>query len=57
MLPALSAYLGQVGIVSAERYLALAPERFREELDKLSPQKSKKKWRNDPILMGFLAKL
>ena len=57
MLPALSAYLGKAQLISAERYLCLTPERFRTELDKLSPRRSKKHWRNDPVLMRFLAKL
>ena len=57
MLPALSAYLGKAQLVSAERYLSLTPERFRKELEKLSPQRSKKHWRSDPILMRFLASL
>jgi len=57
MLPALAAYMGQVGLGSAERYLSLTPERFRRELAKLSPQRRKKRWRNDPALMKFLAKL
>lgn len=28
MLPALSAYIGQVGLISTERYLSLTPERL-----------------------------
>jgi integrase/recombinase XerD len=42
MLPALSAYIGQQELASTERYLSLAPERFRKELDKLSPTRGKK---------------
>ena len=57
MMPALSAYMGQLELLSTERYLFLTPERFRRELNKLSPQKSKKKWRNNPVLMTFLSKL
>lgn len=57
MLPALSAYLGQVGLCSAERYLSMTPERFRNQLVKLSPQRRKKKWGDDPVLMKFLAGL
>lgn len=57
LLLALSAYLGQARLISIERYLFLTPERFRQELNKLSPQKSKKKWRNDPVLMSFLSAL
>lgn len=57
MLPALAAYMGQVGPGSAERYLSLTPERFRRELAKLGPQPRKKRWRDDPALMKFLAEL
>jgi integrase/recombinase XerD len=57
MLPALSAYMGQVGLASTERYLFLTPERFRKELDKLSPQRGKRHWRESPSLMKFLAEL
>ena len=58
LIPALSAYLGQCGLVSSERYLKLTPERFRTQLNKLSPQHPKRKrWRDDPTLMKFLAGL
>lgn len=54
MIPALSAYMGQHDLGAAERYLRLTPERFRTQLDKLSPKRSKKKWRDDVELMRFL---
>jgi integrase len=58
LIPALSAYMGQVGLGSSERYLKLTPERFRTQLNKLSPQHPKRKrWRDDPTLMKFLAGL
>ena len=58
MLPALAAYIGQAGLGSTERYLAMTPERFRKQLVKLSPQRRKKRrWRDDPALMKFLAEL
>lgn len=57
MLPALAAYMGKVGLASTERYLSLTPERFRKELDKLSPGRGKKHWRDDPSLMKFLDEL
>ena len=58
MLPALAAYLGQVGLGSTERYLHLTPERFRKQLDKLSPTpRGKMRWRDDHKLMSFLASL
>jgi integrase/recombinase XerD len=58
LLPALAAYIGQVGLGSTERYLAITPERFRKQLLTLSPQRRKKRrWRDDPTLMRFLAEL
>lgn len=57
MLPALAAYMGQAGIGSTERYLSLTPERFRTQLDKLSPMRGKRRWRDDKALMKFLAEL
>jgi hypothetical protein len=57
MLPALAAYIGQQELASTERYLSLTPERFRKELDKLSPMRRKQRWRNNPNLMNFLALL
>src|SRR5580658_6532927 len=58
LIPALSAYMGQCGLGSSERYLKLTPERFRKQLVKLSPQRRKKRrWRDDPDLMKFLAEL
>lgn len=57
MLPALAAYMGQVGLGSTERYLSMTPERFRKNLDKLSPMRGKGHWSGDPELMRFLASL
>ena len=57
MLPALSAYMGLAGVVSTQRFLFLTPERFKGQLDKLSPLKGRKHWRDDPALMNFLASL
>jgi integrase/recombinase XerD len=58
LIPALSAYMGQSGLGSSERYLKLTPERFRTQLDKLSPQHpGRKRWRDDPFLMKFLGEL
>jgi hypothetical protein len=47
MLPALSAYMGNAGLESTERYLQLTPERFQDALNKLSPQDSRTRWRDD----------
>jgi integrase/recombinase XerD len=57
MIPALSAYIGQVGLGSTYRYLNLTPERFRAQLDRLSPRRGKRHWRDNPALMRFLAEL
>jgi site-specific recombinase XerD len=57
MLPALSVYMGRHGLGSSDRYLTLSPERFRAQLNKLSPRQSKRKWRDKPGLIKFLAKL
>jgi len=58
LLPALAAYIGRVGLGSTERYLSMTPERFRKQLLKLSPQcRKKRRWRDDPALMKFLAEL
>lgn len=57
MLPALGAYLGQLGFSSTERYMRLTPERFRKPLLSLSPQRGRKRWRDDATLMRFLANI
>jgi integrase len=58
LIPALSAYMGQCGLGSTERYLSLTPERFREQLVLLSPQRTKRKrWRDNAVLMRFLSEL
>jgi integrase len=57
MIPALSAYIGQVGLGSTDRYLSLTPERFRTQLDKLSSLRGKKRWRDNPALIKFLTEL
>jgi integrase/recombinase XerD len=57
MLPALSVYMGQVGLSSTERYLYMTPERFRKDLNRLSPMKAKRHWRDDTALLEFLTRL
>jgi integrase/recombinase XerD len=57
MVPALSAYMGQVGLTSTERYLRLTPERFRHQLNLLSPRQGRSHWRDDERLMSFVAQL
>jgi len=55
MLPALGAYIGNVGLESMDRYLQLTPERFQTALNKLSPQKSYTQWRDDSAVLEILA--
>jgi site-specific recombinase XerD len=57
MLPALAAYMGNAGLESTERYLRLTPERFQNALNKLSPQDSHTRWRDDSGLLEFLSNL
>lgn len=57
MLPALAAYMGNAGLESTERYLQLTPERFQNALNKLSPQDSRTRWRDDSALLEFLSNL
>lgn len=57
MLPALGAYMGNVGLESTERYLQLTPQRFQNALNKLSPLKMRARWRDDSALLEFLANL
>jgi integrase/recombinase XerD len=57
MLPALAVYMGHSGLGSTQKYLLMTPERFRRELNKLSPMRAKKPWREDKVLITFLAGL
>ena len=57
MLPALGAYMGNAGLESTERYLRLTPERFQNALNKLSPQDSCTRWRDDSVFLEFLSSL
>ena len=54
MMPALAAYLGQMELESTERYLKMTPERFRTQLNILSPNKKKRHWRDNVSLMRFV---
>jgi integrase/recombinase XerD len=57
LLPALSTYMGYSSLTKAEQFLAYVPERFRQDLRKLSPATGQKNWRNQPDLMKFLSSL
>lgn len=57
MIPALSTYMGYMNLSGASRFLTLTPERFRTQLNKLSPRQGRRHWRDDPALMRFLSAL
>jgi integrase/recombinase XerD len=55
MLPALAAYMGRRNLLSGQEYFRMTPERFRKQLDSISPVKGKKYWREDATLTNPLA--
>jgi len=57
LLPALSTYMGYSNLTKSEQFLAYAPDRFREDLRKLSPAKGSRHWRDNARLMDVLRKL
>jgi integrase/recombinase XerD len=57
LLPALSTYMGYANLTKSEEFLAHVPERFRGDLHKLSPQKGRRRWSNDPSLMRYLGRI
>jgi integrase/recombinase XerD len=57
LLPALSTYMGYSNLMKSEQFLAYAPDRFREDLRKLSPAKGSRHWRNNLSLMDQLQRL
>ena len=57
LIPALSSYLGYRSLTKSEQFLAYVPERFAEDLGKLSPESSSKPWRDIPELWSFLEPL
>lgn len=57
LLPALSTYMGNRSLAAANDYLSLTPERFKKELQSLSPTRIRRRWRDDPELMRFLRSL
>jgi integrase/recombinase XerD len=54
MLPALAVYMGQVGLGATEKYLLMAPEHYRKQLNMLSPIRGRRRWRDDKELIAFL---
>ena len=57
LLPALAVYMGHANLCTTQKYLAMTPERFRKQLNKLSPIRRKGHWRDDKELMAFLSDL
>jgi site-specific recombinase XerD len=57
LIPALSAYMGYSSLTKAEQFLAYVPERFSEDLRKLSPTKGREHWRDAPDLLHYLNSL
>jgi integrase/recombinase XerD len=54
LLPALSVYMGFAGLCATQKYVAMTPERFREELAKLTSIRRRGQWGRDKDLMKFL---
>lgn len=57
LLPALAVYMGHANLHTTQKYLFMTPERFRKELNKLSPIRRKGHWRDDKDVMAFLGRL
>lgn len=57
LLPALSTYMGYSSLTKSEQFLAYAPDRFRQDLRKLSPAQGARHWRDDASLMEVLQRL
>ncbi len=57
LIPALSTYMGYRSLTTAEQFLAYVPSRFKQDLQKLSPSKGRKRWCRDAKLMTFLSSL
>jgi integrase/recombinase XerD len=54
LLPALSTYMGYAVLGASERFLFCVPNRFRDDLRRLSPSRGRRHWRNDAALMKYL---
>jgi integrase/recombinase XerD len=57
LLPSLAVYMGHANLHTTQKYLFMSPQRFRKELDKLSPIHRKGRWRDDKEVMEFLSNL
>ena len=57
LLPALAVYMGHANLHTTQKYLFMTPERFRKQLNKLSPRGRHGHWRDDKDVMTFLTSL
>lgn len=57
LIPALSTYMGYATLTKAEQFLAYVPDRFHDDLIRLSPYRARKHWRDQPALMSRLLAL
>jgi len=57
LLPALAVYMGHANLSTTQKYLTMTPERFRKQLNKLSPRGRHGHWRDDKDVMAFLTSL
>jgi integrase/recombinase XerD len=57
IIPALSTYMGYASLTKAEEYLSYVPERFKNDLRKLSPMKGQRHWRDEAGLLAYLKTL
>jgi site-specific recombinase XerD len=57
LIPLLSAYMGYTSLMEAERFLAFTPERFRDDLEKLCPNRNGGDWKIKEDLLAFLTTL
>ena len=57
LLPALAVYMGHSRLCGTQKYLSMTPDRFRKQLNKLSPSHRRGGWRKDSNLIAFLNSL
>lgn len=57
MIPALSAYIGHAKLDSMDRYLRWSSERFRSQLNALSPKANEERWFENPAVRKLLDEL
>jgi site-specific recombinase XerD len=57
LLPALSTYMGYSNLTKAEQFLNYVPERFKDDLGKLTSVTKSRHWKNESELMKYLSSL